>query len=244
MKLAFVPKTWRDRYEQVPARYKAMCFILWVGWKFVFVGILWYCAQTSSSPKQQQRMLCLVTAPSRTETFTSTIARSIANLEQQFDVDVNWIVDDNNDERFVWGDAMPMSGSLYRQERFVVKDAFLFYDMFVALYDEQVVLTLAMVEDYLELSQQLSAHNANIEIEYLPYVGIQETQTSQMDALDHPLLGPSRIIHLDHDVQHKSNWGWMATRQQILQLYRENKFHLPPFDDNIAGNDDDLYVQK
>lgn len=240
-----IPPPWRDRFDRIPARYKRLCFIVWVGWKFVALFLVLYVWPSSSHqdhphhhqhperlrpaaaasatqlhpPQKPQAeevrpesppkvLLMLVTVPSSPllSTMHAAVARTVAVLDD-FDVHVRWIVgdDDNDDENndaedddedndattdddnhiYYWRDATPLyGGSLYRQERFVIKDALLsammattigatgttaaafsstaFYDVVMALYrDDVVFLSNDVLHEYIRTSRRLLLLDSN-----------------------------------------------------------------------------------
>jgi hypothetical protein len=150
-------------------------------------------------------MLMLVTVPSSSlSSMNAVVARTVAVLDD-FDVHVRWIVgddDENNDDEdndatadIYWRDATPLyGGSLYRQERFVIKDALsammatttmgatgtaatassstaFYYDVVMALYRDDVeFLSNDILHEYLRTSRRLLLDSKNDHATVVPHL--------------------------------------------------------------------------
>jgi hypothetical protein len=228
------------------------------------------------SQSSSRHILLLVTvAPAiQTETMRVAVARHVAQLDD-FDVQVRWIVENANHDYetiddptvaagfYYWPDATPLfGGSLYRQERFVIKDELtraaatataneeiVSWDIILALYQDDVDLSNEMVHEYIATTGKLVVDEPSA-VHYLPLVVSLDHATTTPDVTDHPTFGWAQIYN-DTTTSSSSaassssslSWGWMATPRQLFLLYRQGQFPLPPFDDAVAQNSDDaLYV--
>lgn len=120
----------RRRYKRIPTRYKYMCFVLWVSWKFVAAFLLVYLVQSSSSSSSSAangegvlRILYMVTAPhvqqqhQSASTATPLWIESVHGLVNQgrHHVDVVFILGDDSVDttlETIWRQLLPPSTTL------------------------------------------------------------------------------------------------------------------------------------
>jgi hypothetical protein len=196
-------------------------------------------------PESPPKVLMLVTTPSSSLlSMYAAVTRTVAVLDD-FDVHVRWIVGDADDENdaeddednedndataddadhIYWRDATPLyGGSLYRQERFVIKDALsammaigtaaatassstAFYDVVMALYrDDVIFLSNDVLHEYIRTSRRLlldrkNEHDrphATVVVPHLPLVVSPDSAAAAgttPDVMDHPALGLARVYN-------------------------------------------------
>lgn len=113
----------KRRYKSVPKRYKWLCLVLWVSWKFVAAFLLVYLVQSSSSSQSATdsdsvlRILYMVTTSHLQQSTASTWIESVRNLvnEGRHHVDVVLILGDNSVDSTVetqWRQNLPTSTTL------------------------------------------------------------------------------------------------------------------------------------
>lgn len=125
----------RRRYRKIPARYKYMCFILWVSWKFVAAFLVVYLLESSSGTSQESaalmanplRILYIVTSSAAYNAIQSSSWKdSIINFaeKENYKLSVVLILGDEIDDTqeatitkdipgavdiFIWSDAVPFT---------------------------------------------------------------------------------------------------------------------------------------
>lgn len=216
----------RRRYRKVPARYKYMCFLLWVSWKFVAAFLVVYLFQSSSSSDGSRhggdandsilRLLYIVTASSAEHTIqqssswkgsvvdlvSTTSTTSDQKRHHDYRVDVVLIlgdaatVDATQKARIrqglpeavdltIWSNAVPFAmqdgklvenhDALSLQHRFVVKDRWFHYDVFM-VWDENIRVHPEHVDYFWNQSQVLwsssSSSSSEIDTNASPQVTI------------------------------------------------------------------------
>ena len=280
----------RKRYRRIPARYKYMCFLLWVGWKFVAAFLVVYFVSSNGNDKEVSqtdtvlRLLYMVTANTiLTQQYTETWIESVTTLTQnnRHHVDVVFILGDEtvdpnlviswrqqlpaSVDLSIWTDAVPWriqdgklveeTDALWQRTRFVMKDRWSQYDVFMS-WDTDARVTTAHVDYFWQESQKMTeglaitgfvsvslplANQTELARETGPFdsrvcCGAPKTSLVVQDPTLLALKTPLQHLHENSRMgllpSHDPRQGWMMTNQQLGRYLKECPSFLPSTDYN------------